>query len=88
MRCSIDHTLVKCHFMVITICFQIKPVFNADGTHNFYLTDRRMGQQIRDGFTVNAPANEIKFNRFSDVQNGDRAGLFFQLPPKFRGDQV
>ena len=47
-----------------------------------------MGQQIRDGFTVNAPSNEIKFNRFSDVQNGDRAGLFFQLPPKFRGDQV
>ena len=48
-----------------------------------------MGQQIRDGFQVNAARNEITFNRFSDVQRpDDRTALFFELPPSFRGDLV
>ena len=71
------------------IKIQIKPVWNPDGSHNFVLTDRRMGQQIRDGFQVNAARNEITFNRFSDVQRpDDRTALFFELPPSFRGDLV
>ena len=68
---------------------QIKPVWNPDGSHNFVLTDRRLSQQIRDGFRVNAANNKITFNRFSDVQRpDDRTALFFKLPPSFRGDLV
>ena len=71
------------------MCTQIKPVWNPDGSHNFVLTDRRLSQQIRDGFRVNAANNEITFNRFSDVQRpDDRTALFFKLPPSFRGDLV
>ncbi len=72
------------------LLFQIKPVWNPDGSHNFVLTDRRLGQQIRDGFEVNAARNEITFTRFSELTRSgdDRTAYFFQLPPSFRGDLV
>ena len=48
---------------------------------------RRHGDPITDGFKVRDFANEITFNRFSDVQQ-ERSSLFWQLPAKFRGNQV
>ena len=66
---------------------QIKPVFQSDGSHNFALTTKRLTQQIIDGFRVNAPANEISFEGFDDVQRQGES-LYWSLPPRFRGSQV
>ncbi|KAK2193775.1 hypothetical protein NP493_5g02050 [Ridgeia piscesae] len=66
---------------------QIRPVYSEDGSHNFALTTRRLSDTITDGFVINAGTKEITFNRFADIQR-DRQSLFWQLPPKFRGDQV
>ncbi|CAH1774180.1 unnamed protein product, partial [Owenia fusiformis] len=65
---------------------QIKPVFDGDN-HNFGLTTRRLATPVTDGFIVNAPRNEIRFTQFTDIQR-ERESLFWQLPPKFRGDIV
>ena len=46
-----------------------------------------MNNIISDGFSVDASRNQVTFNGFEGVQR-DRESLFFQLPPKFRGDQV
>ena len=46
-----------------------------------------LSEQITDGFEVNARANEITFRRFSDVQREGQS-FFFNLPPRFRGNQV
>ncbi|KAK3801367.1 hypothetical protein RRG08_059069 [Elysia crispata] len=66
---------------------QIVPMLSPDGSHNFRLTDRRAQRSISDGFTMNAERNEITFRNFSGIQR-DRESLFFNLPPKFRGDKV
>ncbi|XP_025082607.1 basement membrane-specific heparan sulfate proteoglycan core protein-like isoform X8 [Pomacea canaliculata] len=65
----------------------IRPQFNADGTHAFSFTNRRLSRTITDGFTIDAARNEIIFNNFQGIQR-ERESLFFQLPPKFRGDKV
>ena len=46
-----------------------------------------MNNLISDGFIVDAEKNQVTFTGFEGVQR-DRESLFFQLPPKFRGDQV
>ena len=69
------------------VTLQIRPVYSEDGSHNFALTTRRLSDTITDGFVINAGTKEITFNRFADIQR-DRQSLFWQLPPKFRGDQV
>ncbi|CAL1546871.1 unnamed protein product [Lymnaea stagnalis] len=66
---------------------EIRPLFNADGTHNFAVTNRRLSRTFTDGFTVNAERNEITFNNFEGIQI-EQESLFIQLPPKFRGDKV
>ena len=66
----------------------MKPVIDrGDTTHNFYLTTRRLVEQITDGFTVNGATNEVTFENFGDIQQ-ERQSLYFALPPRFRGDQV
>ena len=49
--------------------------------------NRRMNNIISDGFVVDANRNQVTFNQFEGVQQ-ERESLFFQLPPKFRGDRV
>ena len=73
----------------ITLCFspQIRPVFGNDGSHNFVLVTRRLGDDISAGITANAQNNEVRFSRYSGVQQ-DRQSLFWSLPPRFRGSQV
>ncbi|XP_012944719.1 basement membrane-specific heparan sulfate proteoglycan core protein [Aplysia californica] len=66
---------------------EIVPMFNSDGTHNFALTNRRLSRTISDGFTMDASRNEITFNNFEGIQR-EQESLFFQLPPKFRGNKV
>ena len=66
---------------------QIRPVFGDSGAHNFGLTTRRLTEPITDGFEVDAAASKISFRSFSSIQQG-RQSLYWQLPPKFRGDQV
>ena len=46
-----------------------------------------MNNMISDGFITDSSRNSVTFNSFDGVQR-DRESLFFQLPPKFRGDQV
>ncbi|XP_041377591.1 basement membrane-specific heparan sulfate proteoglycan core protein-like isoform X3 [Gigantopelta aegis] len=65
----------------------IRPLWANDGTHNFGLTNRRLSRMIKDGFTVDASRNQITFTQFQDVQR-ERESLFFQLPPRFRGNKV
>ena len=66
---------------------QIRPQIRNDGTHNFVLMNRRMNNIVSDGFVVDASRNSVTFNGFAGVQQS-RESLFFQLPAKFRGDQV
>ena len=42
----------------------------------------------QQSFEVDARANEIRFNRFFDIQEQGSQSLFFNLPPRFRGNQV
>ncbi|XP_067659130.1 basement membrane-specific heparan sulfate proteoglycan core protein-like isoform X2 [Haliotis asinina] len=65
----------------------IRPQFNADGTHNFGLTNRRLSRMIKDGFEVDASQDQITFKGFDGIQR-ERESLFFQLPPRFRGNKV
>ena len=46
-----------------------------------------MNNMISDGFITDSTRNSVTFNNFEGVQR-ERESLFFQLPPKFRGDQV
>ncbi|XP_048238836.1 basement membrane-specific heparan sulfate proteoglycan core protein-like isoform X2 [Haliotis rufescens] len=65
----------------------IRPQFNTDGTHNFGLTNRRLSRMIKDGFEVDASRDQITFTSFDGIQR-ERESLFFQLPPRFRGNKV
>jgi dystroglycan 1 len=66
---------------------QIKPVFNADGSHQFALVSSRGHDEVTDGFTANARSGEIRFDRIHDIQRPGES-LYFSLPPRFRGSRV
>ena len=68
---------------------QLKPQLASDGSHNFVLTNRRLSNSITDGFELDVTNNEIKFPRLHEIQKDrERESLFFNLPPKFRGNMV
>ncbi|KAL5013502.1 hypothetical protein ScPMuIL_007772 [Solemya velum] len=66
---------------------RVRPQFHSDGTHNFVLTSRRLNNMVQDGFVVDASRDQITFTQFEGIQV-ERESLFFNLPPKFRGDKV
>ncbi|KAH9488652.1 Basement membrane-specific heparan sulfate proteoglycan core protein, partial [Bulinus truncatus] len=86
---------MKCFCMGITnVCTssnyyrdEIVPMFDSDGSHNFALVNARLSRTITDGFSVNAERNEITFDVFEGIQR-EQDSLYFNLPPKFRGDKV
>ncbi|KAK6966048.1 basement membrane-specific heparan sulfate proteoglycan core protein, partial [Biomphalaria glabrata] len=92
---DLDMGCLKCFCMGITnICTssyyyreEITPVLDADGSHNFALVNGRLSRTVTDGFSVNAARNEITFNNFEGSQR-EQDSLYFNLPPKFRGDKV
>ncbi|GFO45203.1 basement membrane-specific heparan sulfate proteoglycan core protein, partial [Plakobranchus ocellatus] len=65
----------------------VVPILNSDGTHNFQLVNRRLSRIISDGFRIDVTRNEITFDNFLGIQT-TRESLYFNLPPKFRGDKV
>lgn len=71
----------------IIFCPQLRPQIRTDGSHNFVLMNRRMNNVVSDGFITDASRNSVTFSSFEGVQQ-TRESLFFQLPAKFRGDQV
>lgn len=79
--------LLICLYVFYVFHLQLRPVIGTDGTHNFVLMNRRMNNIISDGFIVDSARNSVTFNSFEGIQR-ERESLFFQLPPKFRGDQV
>lgn len=49
--------------------------------------NRRMNNLVQDGFVADSTRNSVTYSNFQGVQQ-TRESLFFQLPAKFRGDQV